>query len=929
MAGAKRTLGESVTREDRELDRMLGMTAARESSSREASSEGRHGTTSSSSGGYMGRMTQQVFFDDKLQNRAHPPPPVAAPPPPPPYAPAQNAAAYGPTPAEIPSSRGYEMSRTTEQVFFDNKHQHRAPPPAVVPPPPPPAPAEDAAVHAGDDYVHAHHGGYIGPTTTKIFFDGQNRPNCVAPVPVLPAAQVPPKAGNDCAGADRNAAARRSSSRLRNLCRQAQRGAQGSGWDAIREYLASIETAGGKKLVAENVEGRHLATPLHLVCCRDPPPDVVEVLIQASARPVQWPDANGMLPIHAACMYRASAEVVKLLVDAFPESLCKLDDKRRTPLHWATRNMKDRPPDPEVLTLVIRRGLVSQRDSDGRTPIQSFSSQTKKVSVHQRSEVHKAKRCLGCFLDCKPEGTSAYLSAIQGLPSYARDDAVTHPHTKRILNRMIAKRFPTSILFIDLYVYVLLIASFALAVQEFIGRWYLDLLSSENIEDLLSASEIIATGVSGWTIAFMYGGAAYLILRQITQASSLSAARLFKAWFWYPWNWLNIANICLVFSSATVMHKGTGEGEHIRGLLIATGGILWLQLAAFLRTTRLEFAVFVSGAIHIMWILIPFLLFAALVLGAFAQMYYIDATTSPACYGIGDDSDSALTFCYFSEAFLKTFAMFVGGGVEEEAFATSVSVAWLTSAFALLAIILLLTVLIAIVTDSYSKVKSQSEVVFWWHRFNYAFEMNAVLNFLWSRHSLSSEPTEEDDKLRTLFDIIRLEFDSPHDYTVYQARKESQRKWKGPKWFFSDARELKPSWYKRVLLAVIVPSWMLAGFVTVGWLWPPQVREFLFSHDVPEELQLNKTDINGSCHQPESEQRTQGNSNLDVTEGALELKEDFQDLKSSLLRSLERVERSMAEKSDKMKSSLENGMDSVKTEIKDIKAHQVINVSAL
>jgi hypothetical protein len=34
----------------------------------------------------------------------------------------------------------------------------------------------------------------------------------------------------------------------------------------------------------------------------------------------------------------------------------------------------------------------------------------------------------------------------------------------------------------------------------------------------------------------------------------------------------------------------------------------------------------------------------------------------------------------------------------------------------------------------------------------------------------------------------------------------------------------------RLLASIfIIPAWILLGFVTLGWLWPPQIREYFFT----------------------------------------------------------------------------------------------------
>ena len=201
----------------------------------------------------------------------------------------------------------------------------------------------------------------------------------VIPSSAVPAAVVPTMKmdqDNILSGAKWDGVQATDFSLLRNICHRIPAVATGDNnamaWDTLRDYLAGIVSKEQKKIAAETVESQHYASPLHLVCCRDPPADVVKMLLDASLMPVQWPDKSGLLPIHAACLYRASAEVVQLLINVNPNLKMAIDGKGRSPLHWTCRNTKNKPPDPDVLKIVIDRDLVCMLDNDGHTPIQSF-----------------------------------------------------------------------------------------------------------------------------------------------------------------------------------------------------------------------------------------------------------------------------------------------------------------------------------------------------------------------------------------------------------------------------------------------------------------------------------------------------------------------------------------------------------------------------
>eukprot|EP00549_Striatella_unipunctata_P022587 CAMPEP_0118723162 /NCGR_PEP_ID=MMETSP0800-20121206/31840_1 /TAXON_ID=210618 ORGANISM="Striatella unipunctata, Strain CCMP2910" /NCGR_SAMPLE_ID=MMETSP0800 /ASSEMBLY_ACC=CAM_ASM_000638 /LENGTH=567 /DNA_ID=CAMNT_0006631537 /DNA_START=314 /DNA_END=2017 /DNA_ORIENTATION=- len=84
--------------------------------------------------------------------------------------------------------------------------------------------------------------------------------------------------------------------------------------------------------------GGHMAqmTPLHFACERDPPIEVIEALIEAHRDAAgSRMNPGGQLPLHIACTWKASADVVGFLLAAKPKSAKYQDDLRNLPLHCA------------------------------------------------------------------------------------------------------------------------------------------------------------------------------------------------------------------------------------------------------------------------------------------------------------------------------------------------------------------------------------------------------------------------------------------------------------------------------------------------------------------------------------------------------------------------------------------------------------------
>jgi len=46
--------------------------------------------------------------------------------------------------------------------------------------------------------------------------------------------------------------------------------------------------------------------------------------------------------------------------------------------------------------------------------------------------------------------------------------------------------------------------------------------------------------------------------------------------------------------------------------------------------------------------------------------------------------------------------------------------------------------------------------------------------------------------------------------------------------------------FQAAAILVVIPLWIIAGLITAGWLWPPQIREYLF---VQKETAVSRADL--------------------------------------------------------------------------------------
>lgn len=199
-------------------------------------------------------------------------------------------------------------------------------------------------------------------------------------------------------------------------------------------------------------------------------------------------------------------------------------------------------------------------------------------------------------------------------------------------------------------------------------------------------------------------------------------------------------------------------------------------------------------------------------------------------------------YCNFWTSFLNVYSMLLGE-VDETAFQDSGVATALFVLFMFLVVILLANVLIAIVTDSYKVVADQrAAIVFWTNRLDFVAEMDGIANGPWR------------NRLRKFLGCGKGEETSPSKRREAVMGKEL---WRQIMELFEDEVEegivsftFLAYTLLRMAAILIIPLWIAGGFLTLGWLWPPQVREAFststvskHSSDAQKENELRKTQM--------------------------------------------------------------------------------------
>mmetsp|Transcript_36082 Transcript_36082/g.85994 ORF Transcript_36082/g.85994 Transcript_36082/m.85994 type:complete len:799 (+) Transcript_36082:146-2542(+) len=605
-------------------------------------------------------------------------------------------------------------------------------------------------------------------------------------------------------------------------------------------------------------------TPLHFALGNvdnPPTPQLVKLLAGKTGESAKWPDENKMLPIHYACAYGASVEVLEELVQAWEESIGKPDGKGRLPIHFALGNA-DRPNSAPVAQLLVSLspGCIDIHDSEKNLPLHLLSAKAAGVEVSKFMERENIKKCLNVYLKAKPKQSIDFLTGIQNMPVYIRDVAVIHPTVQTMLNAKISSRFPTMILMLDFYFLAAIIGTFSFTSRQALERRFDPL---NNVEG--AAPD--ARNVSGALLSPLFIGSVYFFFREVTQMISVRQQTTVIKYLTEPENALNLSFVFLNMYYTILMSTGAGDDNSFRTGCAFTLGVSYLQVLAYLKSILIEFAVFVSGVVYVTTRLVAFMVSLIITIVAFAQMWYTIFRQSSEClsaFGEDDVGTPAPTpsddmfpfdepepeavedcepsvdypFCTsLSYSIYKTYTMMLGE-IDDSIFMWSLLSLILFCIFFFAEVVILLNILIAIICDLYGVITNdRAAIVFWSNRLAFITDMDMVTNGPWKKTVMNFFKLNDGDD------------EEEEDAPLMKKEDKVEISWERIVWTkLIDCfdPEVDSAGHMGMILYVplrifismfLIPFWLLLGVLSAGWLWAPQVREGLFVQkvSVPED----------------------------------------------------------------------------------------------
>ena len=522
-----------------------------------------------------------------------------------------------------------------------------------------------------------------------------------------------------------------------------------------------------------------------------------------------------------------------MLTDAYKDAIWIADKNRRTPLHFALSNAKrEACPGAVRHLLSLNPNIVNSIDG-GPLPLRVLAEYANTLrnegTIEDKANVEK---CLEPLLNAKPSPTADFFTALQVLPDWLSEKAVVVSSVQVLLNYKISQRFPTMILMCDFYFLVMVIFSYSFLVIKSIDDGKIEFRK----------------------LVPLYIGVGYFFFREVIEILSLLSLKSFHIWLYKPSTWLNIAFMSLVLFWTIVMQIGAVDRDQFRTGTALSVIVLWLKLLAFLRNFSIDFAVFVDGLFYVVKRLAAFLTVLGVILFAFAQMF--NTIFQQYCYENPQNVTLAWCkrperlYCSLWSSFLSVYTMLLGevdemdfgAEVDEVDFGNYFVATVLFSIFMFVVVILLASVLIGIVTDSYKVIQDQrAAIVFWTNRLAFVAEMDAIANGPWKHRmrkamcfsrgaepEISSVGSEFGKEFwKRLMDLF--------DDDVYDNVTSSE--------FWSVT-------LGRCVASIIIPFWFLLGLITAGWLWPPQIRQAIFNTAVSKyssvsekEDELRKTQV--------------------------------------------------------------------------------------
>ena len=605
------------------------------------------------------------------------------------------------------------------------------------------------------------------------------------------------------------------------------------------EIVRVLIAANPAALTAKDSDGR---TPLLVaICCKDSLPDLdmIELLLGRNVAgfesPPVWAEnmevhkAQGsrfsnpammitkdthQTPLHiAAEQMTTNVAVLTAIYEAYPGAVHVQDVRGRTPLHLGLDNFQGLALDPKAFALLLTNRVAQTKDDDGMLPFDHFVQNLNRLPQfhpdthaddNSTADVYKQFFQDSFVPAAFPKGDSAsFLKRLRKFPRWLRRYALSAGFVKDKIHELTIQA-P--------HVAVILLHGVLLGAFLTLFRIQMDRFSK--------AQEIPIYSAGIYPLAF------FIILYQLLYCSVLSKASLFvpECLFTVIF-WVDVAGVSLAVVATTFMYSDNVDIVAILGTTAT--GLLWMSIIGYIARWWYGMAVFVGGVASLGKMLFWPLIAGTILVVAFAQtLWSLNLTNSV------DECESTVGgrgLCNVHDAYMTVYLLLLGTPLldtSDDGDDLTIGTIILIATFTVIFVLFLFNLIISVVQKASSKDwNGVATTDFWESKLMLVYLVADVRAGFSSWFSVFADGSRTcsmtcnrnlADTLARLWDACILSFFSRSGTGSFG--RCSRIPWlSGPFLFLSRSATL-----------FLIPIWIIVGGITMGLLWPPQVRSWLF-----------------------------------------------------------------------------------------------------
>lgn len=541
------------------------------------------------------------------------------------------------------------------------------------------------------------------------------------------------------------------------------------------------------------------------------------------------------LPLHIATREALGRDIVHAIYSCYPGAKYIQDDRKCTPLHCALEStVPSNVIDFDIVLLLFDEKVLRLRSVSHHNifDLLVMNAKNKRLptTFHKRLHGH-APRAFQSIFETEvlyevlkyPVGSPAedrFFRDLQTLPSWLRNESCRSFAVQSLLRREVASTQSTFHIMLRGFTLVGIIILFGSLVDSY--------SSSNNQESFVSTSNNLKIAILVLTLYLASSGLLYFLIVGRMREKMLN--------FWSLVSFVAVILCLMTIIRIYVLEAGLetdlNSDDFLYSLSISTLGCLWSALVGYFARFWYGVGKFCSNTLHLTKRLISPLLVICILTFAFMQMIYIAHTggdRNNICSMEDGQSVDTIRVCSVWDSFKLLYLLTIGEIFLGDTSSKS-SVVVLVMVFIVIIFILVVTTL---VTNLRLAEKDQSLVKsFWAPLLTYVLFTRSAHTILCCGNSLMFSSLER--RMENAWEYIMISF--------------SDVEYKDTKWWYVQSELGKSHLFtsKRFIQTIgcfIIPFWMIAGLVTLGILWPPQIRWWLFSIGIGDDLDSSVSDM--------------------------------------------------------------------------------------